>query len=132
MADASLAAHNRRYRNDVVRIGRVAHAEKKAKRNDGKQRDHLSQTAAAARERVRWRSRTLRILTNSLDFRHALRSVLAGDSANHFAKYAIAFTNRFNSAKTGVRIKMRNVQEGIDEARGIFQPVDFSSSGFLS
>jgi hypothetical protein len=41
MADASLAAHNRRYRDDVVRIGRVAHAEKKAKYNDGKQSDHL-------------------------------------------------------------------------------------------
>jgi len=29
MADASLAAHNRRYRDDVVRIGCVAHARKK-------------------------------------------------------------------------------------------------------
>jgi hypothetical protein len=44
MADASLAAHNRRYRDDVVRIGRVAHAEKKAKCNNGKQSDHLFST----------------------------------------------------------------------------------------
>jgi hypothetical protein len=36
MADASLTAHNRRYSDDMIRIGRVAHAEKKAKSNDGK------------------------------------------------------------------------------------------------
>jgi hypothetical protein len=29
MADASLAAHNRRYSDDMIQIGRLAHAEKK-------------------------------------------------------------------------------------------------------
>jgi hypothetical protein len=41
MAHASLPAHDRRYRDDVVRIGRVAHPEKKAKSHDGKKSDHL-------------------------------------------------------------------------------------------
>ena len=50
LADASLTAHNRRYGDDMVRISRVAHAEKKTKRKDGKKGDHLIQTAAAARE----------------------------------------------------------------------------------
>src|SRR2546425_2077539 len=79
------------------------------------------------------RSRTPRILTNSLDFRHALCGIFAGRfRASLFAKRAFAFTNRLNGAKTGVRIKMQNVQEDTHEARGIFQPVDFSFSGFFS
>ena len=41
VANASLAAHDCRYRDDVVRIGRVPHAEKKTKSNDGKHSDHL-------------------------------------------------------------------------------------------
>jgi hypothetical protein len=41
MVDGSLAAHNRGDRDDMVRIGRVAHAEKKAKNTDGKQGDHF-------------------------------------------------------------------------------------------
>ena len=41
MADASLAAHDRRDGDDVVRIGRVAHAEKKSERDDGEQSDHI-------------------------------------------------------------------------------------------
>ena len=52
LADASLTAHNRRYRDDMVRISRVAHAEKKTKRKDGKKGDHLIETATAARERT--------------------------------------------------------------------------------
>src|SRR5712664_2610510 len=56
-----------------------------------------------------------------------------GDSAHRFLqKRAFAFTNRLNSAKTGVRIKMQNVQEDTHEASGIVQPVDFSFSGFFS
>ena len=41
MANTSLAAHNRGYSNDMVRIGGVAHAKKEAKGNDGEQSDHL-------------------------------------------------------------------------------------------
>jgi hypothetical protein len=41
MSDAFLAAHNRGYSDDVVWIGRVAHAKKKAKNNDREQSDHL-------------------------------------------------------------------------------------------
>ena len=41
MTDAALAAHNRRYRNDVVRIGRVTHAEEKAESDERQQSDHL-------------------------------------------------------------------------------------------
>ena len=41
LADASLTAHNGRYGDDMVRISRVAHAEKKTKRKDGEKRDHL-------------------------------------------------------------------------------------------
>jgi hypothetical protein len=48
LADASLTAHNGRYGDDMVRISRVAHAEKKTKRKDGEKRDHFIQTAAAA------------------------------------------------------------------------------------
>src|SRR5208282_2379984 len=48
-ADASLPAHNRRYRDDVIRIGRVAHAEKKAKSNDGNESDHLFSDLGGAR-----------------------------------------------------------------------------------
>jgi hypothetical protein len=36
MAHALLAAHNRRHSNDVVRVGRMAHAKKEAKGNNGK------------------------------------------------------------------------------------------------
>jgi hypothetical protein len=41
MADASLAAHDRRHSDDVVRIGRVPHAQKEAERNNREQCDHL-------------------------------------------------------------------------------------------
>jgi hypothetical protein len=49
VADASLAAHNRGYSNDVVRIGRVAHAKKKTERNDGKESKHLSQDRGSSK-----------------------------------------------------------------------------------
>jgi hypothetical protein len=42
MANGPLAAHNRGHRNDVVRVGCVAHAGKKAQNYDGNQGDHLS------------------------------------------------------------------------------------------
>jgi hypothetical protein len=35
VANASLAAHNRRHRDDVVRIGGVSHPKEKAKDDDG-------------------------------------------------------------------------------------------------
>jgi hypothetical protein len=60
MTDRSLAAHNRGYGDDVVWVGRVAHAEKKTKSNDRKERNHFIQTAAAALERVCRRSRNSR------------------------------------------------------------------------
>jgi hypothetical protein len=41
VANTSLAAHNRRYRDDVVRIGSVPHAQKETENNDGEQSDHL-------------------------------------------------------------------------------------------
>src|SRR5260370_7376807 len=36
-----MAAHNRRYSDDVVCIGGVGHDQEKAKRNDGKEGTHL-------------------------------------------------------------------------------------------
>jgi len=41
VANASLAAHNRRHRDDVVRIGCVSHPKKKTQNNNGEQSDHL-------------------------------------------------------------------------------------------
>ena len=41
MADASLPAHDRRDRDDMVRIGCMAHAKNKAERSDGDKRDHF-------------------------------------------------------------------------------------------
>jgi len=85
MADASLAV-TIVYRDDVVRIGRVAHAEKKAKRNDGKQRDHLSQTAAAARDRMRRVSRNSEDSNQFRRFPPCVARIFAGDSRIIFRK----------------------------------------------
>jgi hypothetical protein len=52
-----LVAHNRRYRNDMVGTGGVAHAEKEAKNNNGKQGDHYFRTAETDRECERQLSR---------------------------------------------------------------------------
>ena len=41
LTNAALAADDRRDRDDVVRIGSVAHAEEEAESNDGEKSDHL-------------------------------------------------------------------------------------------
>jgi hypothetical protein len=48
LANATLAADDRRDRDDVVRIGSVAHAEEEAESNDGEESDHLFLDRGAA------------------------------------------------------------------------------------
>jgi hypothetical protein len=118
MADASLAGHNRSHSDDVVRIRRVAHAEKKSKSNDGKQSDHLfsdrrasASTRAAAFEKLQIFDHSVPGLSRQFENFHARSHRLDVASRRGFVKF-------YRSAEIRLLLKIVGCLRGLPSPSG--------------